>query len=206
MSELFQPNEARERSKNIQYVNFDKKIVKPENVHCDLDQNMFDIDLEDELFFPDPSHFIAGNIHNNKEVWNKLVDEENSEVLNWVNNLVDVHDFMQPFKGTFWGITYNDSYPPPRQFNNAANCELHVDFINKEILSRIQSGAVSLLGKVGEVDPPHIVSPITIEPTKPRLCINLMYLNSFMKDTPFSLDTLTDVPKTVGNSSYLTKL
>ncbi|CAG2248312.1 unnamed protein product [Mytilus edulis] len=87
-------------------------------------------------------------------------------------------------------------YPRSRQFNNAANCQELIDFIDDEITSRLQSGAVTLLGKVGEVQPPYIVSPITIEPTKPRLCINLMYLNSFMKDTPFNLDTLVDVPKT----------
>ena len=37
------------------------------------------------------------------------------------------------------------------------------------------------------------VSPITVEPTKPRMCINLMYLNCFMKDT-------------VQGGSFLTKL
>ncbi|CAG2184855.1 unnamed protein product [Mytilus edulis] len=92
------------------------------------------------------------------------------------------------------------------RFNNAANCQELIDFIDDEITSRLQSGAVTLLRKVGEVQPPYIVSPITIEPTKPRLCINLMYLNSFMKDTPFNLDTLVDVPKTVRKGSFLTKL
>jgi hypothetical protein len=69
-----------------------------------------------------------------------------------------------------------------------------------------RSGAIYYVGKVGEVAPPYIVSPITIEPTKPRLCINLMYLNCFMKDTPFSLDTLSEVPKIVKKNSFLTKL
>jgi hypothetical protein len=50
------------------------------------------------------------------------------------------------------------------------------------------------------------VSPITVEPTKPRMCINLMYLNCFMKDTPFNLETLVDVPRTVEGGSFLTKL
>ncbi|CAC5355582.1 unnamed protein product [Mytilus coruscus] len=158
------------------------------------------------MVFPDPCNVIAGSIHNNKHVWVKIIEESNSEVLNWVNNYVDIHDFMQPFKGMFWGVQYDDVYPPSRQFNNAGNCQEHIDFINDEITSRLQSGAGTLLGKVGEVQPPHIVSPITIEPTKPRLCINLMYLNSFMKDTPFNLDTLVDVPKTVRKGSFLTKL
>ncbi|CAC5380820.1 MTH [Mytilus coruscus] len=75
--------------------------------------------------------------------------------------------YSMPFKGMFWGVQYDDVYQPSRQFKNAANCQEHIDFINDEITSRLQSGAVILLRKVGEVQPPHIVSPITIEPTKP---------------------------------------
>jgi hypothetical protein len=94
---------------------------------------------------------------------------------------------LQHFNGTFWGVHYDHSYPPPRQFQNASNCRQHTQFLNNEILSCLQSGAIPLVGKVGEVDMPHIVSPITVEPTKPRMCINLMYLNCFMNDTPFNL-------------------
>ena len=106
----------------------------------------------------------------------------------------------------FWGVHYDHSYPPPRQFQNASNCRQHTQFLNNEILSRLQSGAISLVGKFGEVDPPHIASPITVEPTKPRMCINLMYLSCFMKDTPFNLETLVDVTRTVDGGSFLTKL
>lgn len=190
----------------MQHVNMNKETVKSDDAVFDPERNVLDFDLDKEMVLPDPCHFIAGSIHKNKDVWGKIIEDSNSEVLNWVNNYVDIHDFMQPFKGTFWGIQYDDVYPPPRYFNNAANCQDHMDFINDEITSRLRSGAVTLLGKVGEVQPPHIVSPITIEPTKPRLCINLMYLNSFMKDTPFNLDTLVDVPKTVRKGSFLTKL
>ena len=59
---------------------------------------------------------------------------------------------------------------------------------------------------MGEVLAPHRVSPITIEPSKSRLFLNLIYLNCFMKDTPFSLDILADVPHLVKQGSYMTKL
>ena len=36
----------------------------------------------------------------------------------------------------------------------------NTQFLNNEILSRLQSGAISLVVKVGEVDLPHIVSPV----------------------------------------------
>ena len=60
--------------------------------------------------------------------------------------------------------------------------------------------------RVGEVDPPHIVAPLTIEPSKPRLCINLMYLNKWVRDISFSLDTLKDVPRATKASAFFTSI
>lgn len=68
------------------------------------------------------------------------------------------------------------------------------------------SGAVKLWGKVGEVEAPYIVLPITIEPSKPRLCIDARYPNLWMKDTPFSLDKLVDVPRFLYQDSFMSKI
>ena len=56
----------------------------------------------------------------------------------------------------------------------------------------MKSGAISLLGKVGVVSPPYIVLPLTVEPTKPRLCHDARLLNLWMSDMPLSLDRLSD--------------
>ena len=85
-------------------------------------------------------------------------------------------------------------------------CEQFVDYIDRELTLRLKTGAISYLGRVGEVEPPYFISPITIEQTKPRLCLNLMYLNCFIKDTPFSLDTLQDVPHLIKRNSYMSKM
>ena len=150
--------------------------------------------------------FVTGNLHRNLAQWNTLIEDSESDVLKWIKDRVDINDFIQTFKGEFWGVQYDHEYPPPRQFQNAKNCAQFVGFINSELQERIRSGAIYYVRKVGEFAPPYIVSPITIEPTKPRLCINLMYLNCFMKDTPFSIDTLSEVPKIVKKNSFLTKL
>lgn len=71
------------------------------------------------------------------------------------------------------------------------------DFITETLEQRLKRGAVTVLGRVGEVDTPHLILPITIEPSKPRLCIDARFLNLWMKDTPFSLDKLIDVPRFV---------
>ena len=66
--------------------------------------------------------------------------------------------------------------------------------------------ALSLVGRVGKVTPPHIVLPLTVEPSKPCLCHDARYLNLWMKDNPFSLDTLNDLPRYVTKASFQTVL
>ena len=74
------------------------------------------------------------------------------------------------------------------------------------MLDRIHSGAISLLGRVGQVRPPHLVLPLTVEPTKPRLCHDARFLNLWMADAPFKLDSLSYLPRYVGWQSFQTVL
>ena len=43
--------------------------------------------------------------------------------------------------------------------------------VSLEIKKRLITGPVRHWGKVGASAPPHVVLPLTVEPTKPRLCI-----------------------------------
>ena len=76
----------------------------------------------------------------------------------------------------------------------------------KTLLNRLTTGAISLLGKVGDVQAPHIVLPLNAEPSKPRLCHDARYLNLWMRDKPFTLDSLNDLPWYVAKDSYQTVL
>ena len=58
-------------------------------------------------------------------------------------------------------------------------------------------------GKVGSVTP-HMVMPITVEPSKPRMCHDERFLNPCIKDFPFSLDVITDLPRYVHKSNFQT--
>ena len=62
------------------------------------------------------------------------------------------------------------------------------------------------LGRVGEVLPPRIVIPLSIEPSKPRLVLDQQYLNCLMKHYPFKLDQVLNLPRYLGKESYHTKL
>ena len=44
--------------------------------------------------------------------------------------------------------------PPGKAFFNNVSCKPFVKFIQQTLLDRLKTGAVSLLGKVGEVQPP----------------------------------------------------
>ena len=76
----------------------------------------------------------------------------------------------------------------------------------RTLLDRLRMGAISLRGKVGESEPPYLVLPLTVEPTKPRLCHDARLLNLWMVDMPFSLDSLIHLPRYVGRDTYQTVL
>lgn len=134
------------------------------------------------LKFRDPSTFVAGELHLHSEVWSKISKStpdypQSSEILHWILHKVDIGEYFAPFKGSYKGQNYNCSRPPPRIFSNHPSCKPYADFISRTILDRLRSGAISLWGKVGQVDSPHLVLPLKVEPSKPRLCNDDRFLN-----------------------------
>ncbi|KAL9985692.1 hypothetical protein ACROYT_G008125 [Oculina patagonica] len=118
----------------------------------------------------------------------------------------NILDFFRPFKGVFKGVQYDSPSPPKKAFPNHPSCRRFEEFISKEIQSRILTGAVKVWGKVGVAEPPWLVLPLTVEPSKPRLCVDARFLNLWMANTPFSLDKLAEVPRFVYWKSFMTKL
>ncbi|WAR20770.1 hypothetical protein MAR_014744 [Mya arenaria] len=84
------------------------------------------------------------------------------------------------------------------------NCPTETLFWIKH--ERLENGSIECLDKVGVCQPPLIVAPLTVEPTKPRLCLNLMFLNNWIKNISFSLATLKDIPRVVRKGAYFTSL
>lgn len=72
---------------------------------------------------------------------------------------MSVYDVVHPFNGRFGGCTYDSSFP----------VSPFAKFISKTIMDRVAVGAIGVFGKVGECDPPSIVMPPTVEPSKSRL-------------------------------------
>lgn len=81
-----------------------------------------------------------------------------------------------------------------------------LSFVTKELTHRIVVEAVAVWGKVGSDPPPHLVMPLTVEPNKPRLCHDERFLNLWMRDMPFSLDSVVHLTRYVGKGHWQTML
>ena len=159
------------------------------------------------LRFRDPDHFVAGGVHKDPSAWQKILvnHPKGDQILNWISSKVDVHDFVNHYSGTFKGESYDSDFPPPKYFRNHALCKKFSTFISDAILKRVAMGSVRVWGKVDLDEPPYLVLPLTVEPSKPRLCLDARFLNLWMKDCPFSLDKLVDVKRYIYKDSYFTK-
>ena len=158
------------------------------------------------LAFRGPDASMAGNIHNCLPSWQRIAAvapyDRAQKVLKWIEHKVDVHDFFAPFKGDYKGQSYQTDLPPHRVFHNPISGKPFVKFISNTIIDRLATGAISVWGKVNEVEPPHLVMPLTVEPTKLQLCNDNRFLNLWIKDNPFNLDPLTALPRYVPPSSF----
>ena len=61
----------------------------------------------------------------------------------------------------------------------------------------MSNGSLLVWGKVGKVDPLHLVMPITVEPGKLQMCHDERFLNLWIRDCPFKLDSIKDLPRYV---------
>ena len=159
------------------------------------------------LVFRDPNHFRAGELgrrrrttlwmcflqiiiylsiyllHRHTPQWLSLLDDLNddrfSEVRDWITNGVDVTKFFRPFTGSYKGKNYECSTPPRCVLPNHMSCKPFTSFISNTLINRLRSEAISLWGKVGQCTPPHLVLPLTVEPSKPRLSVTMTDFLSF---------------------------
>ena len=91
-------------------------------------------------------------------------------------------------------------------FPNSKSCEAFEDFVSNSVLERVANGFLSVWGEQGFCTPPHLVMPITVEPSKPRMCHDERFLNLWMKCPSVKFDPITDLPRYVEQYHYQTKL
>lgn len=153
------------------------------------------------LRFRDPRCFRAGELHRHAAAWEGILSGQTSihalDLLDVIRDGVKIHQLFRHYKGNFQGQCYDSDFPPPRMFKNAKICDKFPNFISNTLIDWVSSGAISVWGKVGEADPPYLTLPLTVEPSKPRLCHDERFLNLWIRDLPFKLDHLSDLPRYV---------
>ena len=126
-----------------------------------------------DLLFRDPDSFQSGHLRTRIGLWKKNLDEyePTKDVLEWLGHGMDVKKFIKPFRGSL-RVSGMRARNPRLDFLRTTTL---ADSFRETILQRIESGAIRVWGKVGEVAPPHLALPMTIEPQRPRLCIDARF-------------------------------
>ena len=122
------------------------------------------------LVFRNPHHFLARQLHKFLESWLSIASQTDcdttKEVLGWTGNGINVFNYFQHFRGSFKGENFDCDLPLCKIFQNHVSCKLFSFFISRSILDRLATGAIYLWGRVGEVSPPRILMPLTVEPSQ----------------------------------------
>ena len=161
-----------------------------------------------DVWVRDPASFIAGEPHRHIDEWDRLTQlhPQRDLILDWICRGISVKRFITPFKGQYRQENFHHIFPPNRYFPNNKKCKFYNDIISREIETKIAMGAIKVWGKVEDTPQPAIVMPFSIEPSKPRLVHDQQYLNCFMRQCPFSLDQVVNLPRYLSLDSFQTKM
>ena len=65
------------------------------------------------------------------------------------------------------------------------------------MLDWVTAGVLDVWDRLGDVTPPHLVLALTLEPSKQSRCHDEQYLNIWIRDLPFQLNRIPDLPRYV---------
>ena len=162
----------------------------------------------------DETKFKAGRLShpNHKKFWEELILDEHPEKERLLEAMAGMRPqrYFSRFRGRFAGKAYDCEEPPPRVFrNNFQEAPTSTGLTPEawawtKILEDEATGAVVRLGKVGEVAPPRVVLPLSVEPDKPRLIHDARYTNLWCKSRGFSMDRVGTVPEKFRKNAFMT--
>ena len=157
-----------------------------------------------DLWFRNVDDFRAGNLHLFPDRWAQICSDtpNGRKVMSWAAEGVRAADFFAPFRGKFMGRSYDSRSPPRASFKNHNLPEELEKFVDGKIAEEVRAGAARVWGAVGAVEPPHLVLPIGVEPSKPRKLLDARFLNLWCIDVPFKFEGLQLVPDLTDQSDY----
>lgn len=147
----------------------------------------------------DPDRFQPGNIHHHVQMWDKITQgfAKRQQVMNWVRNKIRLSEFFTRYEGRYEGVYYAAEEPPEYQCRNHIEDELvgphrdvwADDWVEEQVHKMLAAGAVRRVSSQ-----PHIVTPLGVEPTKPRFLMDCRFLNLWCLNPPTVLGGLKTVP------------
>jgi len=165
----------------------------------------------EEAIFRAEDKFEQANLQNHLRFWENEILRDHphkQKILNWLSG-VRIEEFLNSFTSTtFQGESLKSYYPEPRQFENYVPQEYHT-FMNEQVQEWVNMGVLKEWSKVkSETDPgiPLVVSPLGVEPNKPRAIWDGRYVNEFCGDFPFSMDNTAKVAELAWSNAYFFKL
>ena len=166
--------------------------------------------MEDAIFREENS-FIPANLQNFYDFWDQEILKDHphrNNLLKWIKG-VEIEEFLNSYTSTeFQGMKLDSYYPQPKEFSNYVPEEF-IPFMDQQVQEWVGNGALLLWEKAKkEGDPaiPTVVSPLGIEPTKPRALWDGRYVNEFCRDIPFSMDNAAKVAEVAWEGAYFFKI
>ena len=158
----------------------------------------------------DPEVFVAKQLGKNLHQWEPLLQgyEEStaSTIRTWLTEGVSIEPFLQPFNGSFRGVTHAADRPQHYYQPNSPSCATNPTLIARTLEERLKNGSLDLIGHWSNLQDhqlPICIMPLTLDSKKERLCHDERYLNLFIRDSPFRLDTLREVPRMLQQGDLL---
>ena len=152
------------------------------------------------LRFRNPDDFQARSLHAQPAIWEKLlsnVSHKHVDFMDVIKELVNVEQFLTHFKVDFKGKSFDSDQPPSDRVGKLqVLCPVFGFYFYYHIAMGVGRGLVGLGRDWSGLTTLPSPSP-HVEPSKPRLCLDERYLNLWIKDLPFKLDHLSDLPRYV---------
>ena len=166
-------------------------------VFPDISEGFYKSILRDKLpvsvgdaIFRKETNFVPANLKNHSSFWEQEILRDHPHkktLLKWING-IQIEEFLNSFTtGEYQGITLNSYYPEKQEFQNYVPAEFE-QFMDDTVNEWVRLGALQKWEEVRQLDDPEIpivVSPLGIEPKKPRSLWDGRYVNEFCKDIPF---------------------
>jgi hypothetical protein len=170
----------------------------------------FNVSLEEAIFRSEQA-FKPANLQEHVQFWEEEILKDHPQktnLLGWIKG-VKIEEFLKSFTSTeFQGIKLNSYYPHTQSFPNYVPPEFE-QFMDNTVQEWSSLGILQEWEKIRRHKEPFIptvVSPLGIEPNKPRVLWDGRFVNEFCRDIPFSMDNATRIAEVSWENAYFFKL